>query len=116
NPELRMDFEKTSLFQKLLMLEPSPREIQRRTVQYSDTDISKIKRWHAESRLAALMPSLSLGKDVYRANNLDIDRGGTNDHDVFIEGPADRHRSASTNISWDLGNFIFSSSQTSIDS
>ncbi len=104
------------LFNKLIYLEPSVRKIHKQVIQYSDTSNAKIKRWHAESRLAALLPNLSFGKDLYRANNIDLDRAGTADKDVFIEGPADKHRTASADVSWDLGNFLFNTSQTSIDS
>ncbi len=116
NSSLDFSSDKKHLFEKLLRLEPSARAIHEHVIQYANVSNKKIKRWHAESRVASLLPSLSFGKDLYRANNIDIDRGGTSDRDQFIEGPADKHRSANIDLSWDLGNFIFNSSQTSIDS
>ncbi len=116
NLQTQMDPKKIDLLKKLIKEEPSMREIHNRVVRYANVSNGKIKRWHAQSRIASILPNLSLGKDLYRANNIDLDRGGTSDKDFFIEGPADKHRSMSLDLSWDLGNFIFSSSQTSIDS
>ncbi len=104
------------LFNRLLRLEPSARDIHRRVIRYSNTGNMKIKRWHMASRLAAIAPSISLGKDYSDSNNIDIDRAGTNDADRFIEGPREKDRDMSLDFSWDLGDFLFSSAQTSIDS
>lgn len=105
-----------ALFNKLIHLEPSARDIHKHVIQYSDTSNGKIKRWHAESRLASFMPNLSLGKDWGTSNNVDLDRAGTSDPDRFINGPWNKDRGADMDLSWDLGDFIFSTSQTSIDS
>ncbi|HRK61459.1 MAG TPA: hypothetical protein PLY88_02780 [Candidatus Omnitrophota bacterium] len=108
--------ENALVFNKLIRLEPSARDIHKRVIRYSDTGNGKIKRWQAQSRVAALLPNVSAGKDWGTSNNIDLDRAGTNDPDRFIDGPWDRDRGADIGFSWDLGNFIFSSSQTSIDS
>jgi len=108
--------EKTALFQKLLTLEPGSREIHKQVIRYANVSKQKTKRWHAESRVAALLPNLSLGKDYGTSNNVDLDRGGTSDPDRFIGGPWNKDRGADIDLSWDLGDFIFSSNQTSIDS
>ncbi|HCM42451.1 MAG TPA: hypothetical protein DIS66_03965 [Candidatus Omnitrophica bacterium] len=103
-------------FNKLIRLEPSARAIHKRVIRYSGTGNGKIKRWQTQSRVAALLPNVSAGKDWGTSNNIDLDRAGTNDPDRFIDGPWNRDRGADIGFSWDLGNFIFSSSQTSIDS
>lgn len=108
--------EQATLFNKLVSLEPSALDIHKHVIRYSDTSNTKIKRWHAESRLASLMPTLSLGKDWGASNNVDLDRAGTSDPDRFIDGPWNKDRGADLDLSWDLGDFIFSTSQTSIDS
>ncbi len=108
--------EQAFLFNKLVSLEPSARDIHKHVIKYSDTNNAKIKRWHAESRLASLMPNLSLGKDWGVSNNVDLDRAGTSDPDRFINGPWNKDRGTDLDLSWDLGDFIFSTSQTSIDS
>lgn len=116
SPSRPISTENARAFNKLLRLEPSARDIHKRVIRYSDTGNGKIKRWHAQSRIAAILPSLSAGKDWGASNNIDLDRAGTNDPDRFIDGPWDRDRGADVSVSWDLGDFIFSSSQTSIDS
>ncbi len=104
------------IFEKLSRLEPPAREVQKQTVRYANVRNLKIKSWQTGSRLAALLPSLSFGKDFSSSNNVDIDRAGTNDPDRFIFGPEDTGRGWDFDVSWDLGDFIYSSDQTSIDS
>lgn len=104
------------LFRKLVQLEPQAWEIQKESVAYANARNGKIKRWHAESRLAALLPNLSFGKDFSRGNSIDIDRRGTNEADFYIAGPDDIDKGWDFDVSWDLGDFIYSSDQTSIDS
>ena len=104
------------LFQELLRLEPSAQEIQNAAVRYANVKNAKIKRWQSGSRMAALLPSLSFGKDFSRGNSIDIDRRGTNDPDFYIAGPDDISRGWDFDVSWDLGDFFYSTAQTSIDS
>jgi len=104
-----------SLFQKKIAGEPSPQAVQRAVVRYSNLTNSKIRRWHNESRLQALLPSFSFGRDFSQANTFDLDRGGTADPDRYIAGPDDIDEGWSADVSWDLGDLIWSASQTSID-
>lgn len=104
------------LFRKLIRLEPTAREIHQAVVDYGNLSNRKIKRWHAESRLQSLLPSFSFGRDFSTANNVDIDRGSTSEPDQFILGPSDTDNGWDMDVSWDLGDLIWSSSQTSIDS
>ncbi len=104
------------LFQQLIRLEPSARQMQKQTIRYGNLRNGKINRWQSESRLRALLPTFSFGKDFSRSNNIDIDRGGTSDADRFIGGPEETDRNWSMDFRWDLGDFIWSSNQTSIDS
>lgn len=105
-----------SLFRKLVSLEPTAREVQKKIIQYADVGNGKIKRWHAASRIAGLLPSFSFGKDFSTSSSIDLDRGGTNDADRYILGPEDRSKGWDADVSWDLGDVIYSSDQTSIDS
>ncbi len=105
-----------SLFRELIRLEPSARELHKAVIRYADVANGKIKRWHIASRVAGLLPTFSYGKDFSSGNNIDIDRGGTNDPDRFIAGPSDTDRGWDARVSWDLGDAIYSSDQTSIDS
>lgn len=104
------------LLEELLRLEPSAREIQRAAIRYANARNGKIKRWHTGSRLGALMPSFSVGKDFSKSPSIDIDRGGTTDKDFYIKGPDTVRNAWDMSVSWDLGDFFYSSAQTSIDS
>lgn len=117
SPEFSQASGQTSaLFQKLTALEPKSHEVQREAVKFANVRNSKIKKWQAESRAAALLPSFSFGKDLSRGTSIDLDRRGTNEPDLYITGPEDVSRGWDLDVSWDLGDFIFSSNQTSIDS
>ncbi len=111
----REDLKTKSLFNRWISLEPSARSVQKDVARYGNLKNAKINRWQAGSRLAALLPSLSFGKDFSSANNVDLDRGSTSDRDTFIIGPDDTNRGWDFDVSWDLGDFIYSSAQTSID-
>ncbi|MCB9799857.1 MAG: hypothetical protein H6757_03780 [Candidatus Omnitrophica bacterium] len=106
---------RVDLFKALINLEPSVRQVQQRVIRYGNLTNAKINRWHAASRLSALLPDLSFGRDFSRSNNTDLDRGSTSTPDVYINGPDDVNHGWDFDVSWDLGDFIWSSSQTSID-
>lgn len=115
-PDLRLPSpERTSLFTKLIRLEPAPEKLHKAVMRFSNLKNGKIKRWHTASHLAAFLPNLSFGRDFSKNNNVDIDRGGASDADKFILGPGDFRKSWSADVSWDLGDFIWSSNQTAID-
>jgi len=107
--------ERVGLFQKLIHLEPTAREVQKEAIRYGQLGNGKIKRWHWASRLRALVPDLSFGKDFSLSENIDIDRGGTSDPDRFIRGPEEADRGWDLGLTWDLGDLIYSSGQSSID-
>jgi hypothetical protein len=102
--------ETLALFKELLVLEPSAREIHKRVVRYANVGNGKIKRWHAESRLAGLLPSFSFGKNLDRSASISTYSG------KYITGPEDINKGWDADVSWDLGDTIYSSDQTSIDS
>lgn len=104
------------LLRILELAEPSVREIQAAALRASNSGQQKIRRWHFQSRIRSLLPSVSFGKDFSRGNNIDIDRGGTGDPDTYIVGPDQQSRGWDADVSWDLGDMIWSSAQTSIDS
>lgn len=104
-----------TLFRQLTSLEPTAAEIHRAVLKFSDLKIEKIKRWHWQSRMSSLFPKLTLAKKLARTNNIDLDRGGTNDPDIYITGPEDISRDVSLNLGWDFSSLAWSSNQTSID-
>ena len=104
------------LFRELLRREPSARELHGAVIRYANVSNGKIKRWQVASRVAGLLPTFSFGRDFSTANNIDLDRGGTNDPDRFIAGPNDVNKGWDARVAWDFGDAIYSSDQTSIDS
>ncbi len=115
-PEPVPDPEILKLFHRLLRAEPRMRETLDAMVRYMNLSNSKTQRWHWQSRLRALVPSFSYGRDFDRSNNIDIDRGSTSEPDQYIFGPEDFSRGWDWDISWDLGDLIWNTAQTSIDS
>jgi len=96
--------------------EPSVREIQQAAIEYAEVDPRKIQEWRAAAARKALLPTVSLHRDLSNSNNVDIDRGGTADPDKFITGPNDTSASWYATLSWDMGGLIWNNDQTSIDS
>ena len=100
----------------LFRLEPSVSTVRQDALDYHGLNPSKIKRWHRMSRTAALLPNFSIGRDFSTSNNVDLDRGSTSVPDRYILGPEDNSRGLDFDLTWDFGDLIWSSSQTSIDS
>jgi hypothetical protein len=108
--------ERLDLLKKLISLEPTVQEVHKRAIHYGNLGNGRIKRWHWASRLRALIPAVSFGKDFSLSANVDIDRGSTNEPDRFIVGPADEDKGWDLGIRWELGDLLFSTAQTAIDS
>lgn len=108
--------ERVELFKKLLDHEPTILEIQKAALRYGGLGNGKIQRWHGGSRMRAFIPRLTFGKSLSLANNVDIDRGGTNNPDVFITGPEDIDKGWDLGLTWELGDLLYSSAQPAIDS
>lgn len=102
--------ETLTLFKELIAIEPSAREIQKRVIRYADVANGKIKRWHALSRAAGVLPSLSFGKNLDRSTSIGTYGG------KYIMGPEDVSKGWDADVRWDLGDMLYNSDQTSIDS
>ena len=63
----------------------------------------------------AWLPTLSVTADSDTNENIDLDRGGTNDPDRFIIGPEEKSTDFHAGLSWDLGDLVWNDDQTSID-
>ncbi len=103
------------LFRRLMQLEPSVRKVQEAAIRYGDLGNGKIKRWQWGSRMRSFIPRVGFGKSFSSGNNVDLDRAGTNNPDVFIEGPWDQDKSWDVGLTWELGDLLYSTAQTSID-
>lgn len=95
--------------------EPTIGEVQKAAIYYAEVHPKKIQAWRTAAMRKAWLPAVSLDYDVSRDENIDLDRGGTNDPDKFIQGPEERSRDWSVGVSWDLGDLIWNDDQTSID-
>jgi hypothetical protein len=95
--------------------EPTVLEIQKAAIQYAEVHPEKIKAWRKAAAAKALFPTLSVDKSMSADQNIDLDRGGTNDPDRFIEGPTEKSQDWSVGLNWDIGDLIWSTDQTSID-
>lgn len=102
--------ESLALFRKLIELEPSARELHQKVIKYADVGNGKINRWHIASRVAGILPDISFGKSVDRNASISTYSG------KYITGPEDVSKTWDADVSWDLGDLIYSSNQTSIDS
>ncbi|OGW72765.1 MAG: hypothetical protein A2Y02_02230 [Omnitrophica bacterium GWA2_52_12] len=96
--------------------EPSIHSVTRAAIRAGNLSSAKIKRWHYESRLRFFLPQVSFSRSFDQATTVDLDRGGTGDPDRYILGPDDLSRGWNFSVTWDLGDLIWNSAQTSIDS
>lgn len=108
--------DRVELFKKLQRFEPSIQEVQKAAIRYASVSNGKIQRWHWGSRMRAFIPHVSFSKSLSVKNNIDIDRGGTNNPDTFISGPDNVDKGWNAGLTWELGDLLYSSAQTSIDS
>jgi hypothetical protein len=93
--------------------EPSLRELQQAALKFCDVNPDKIKNWQRDSKLKALVPKVALGVGNKISSNGEIYTSATKDY--YYVGPDDYSNNVDVTISWDLGNLIWSDSQTSID-
>ena len=114
NKELK-GFDPQDIF-KLFSGEPSILEVQDAAIRYAEVSPKKIEDWRKAATRKAWAPTLNLHQDTHKADNIDVDRGGTADPDKFIRGPQDRSYDWYATASWDLGELIWNNDQTSIDS
>ncbi len=95
--------------------EPTILDIQQAAIRYAEVHPDKIKAWREAAMRKAWLPTLSLTADSNKDQNVDLDRGGTNDPDKFIIGPVEKSQDFHAGLSWNLGDLIWNDDQTSID-
>lgn len=86
--------------------EPSIQELQRKAINYAEVAPEKIKNWRRQAQMKAIMPEVSLDFDRTVTTAL----GAT--YDRTAVGPQDW----GLNLKWNIGELIWNSDQTSIDS
>lgn len=117
SPEIpqAISLEKWNLLHTLFQHEPTVRMVQKQAIRYANVSNWKIRRWNWGSRLRAFVPRLSVGKSFSVSDNISLDRGGTDDPDVFIAGPPVKNEDWDVGLNWDLSDLIWNTAQTSID-
>jgi hypothetical protein len=82
--------------------EPTVQEVQAMAIAYAEVDNNKIKDWRRRANVKALMPTLGMNysKTIYGSSS-----------GAIAVGPLDWGMT----MSWDLGDLIYNSDQTSID-
>lgn len=106
---------------KVFKDEPSIQEIQKQAIKYAEVQPEKIEAWRKAAAKSAWLPNLSVGVD--KDENLTVADSvwGTyaNGGQVYV-GPDDKtfydNFGWDVSLSWDLGDLIWNSDQTSIDS
>ncbi len=92
--------------------EPTIKEVQRMAIAYANVNPSQINSWHNQARMKALFPTVSLGLNRADGEMYHWDTGPN--PDVLTKGRD--YLDWSTSVSWDFGDFVWSSDHTSIDS
>ncbi len=95
--------------------EPTIFEVQNAAIRYAEVYPSKIEEWRKAASRKAFLPTLSFSRSVSDDENIDLDRGGTNDPDKFISGPVEKSYDWSVGLNWNLSEIIWNDDQTSID-
>lgn len=100
--------------------EPSINQVHQVAIQYAEVSPDKIKNWRRQAQQRGWLPSLSLGLDGYdRVTTSDRVWGSHTSGGQHYVGPDSKtfyeNLSWSVRFSWNLGDLIWSSAQTSID-
>ncbi len=91
--------------------EPDISDVQEAAIKYAEVHPDKIKKWRESANKKALLPNISIGADRYLTDYWHWD-SGTNP-DTFQKGKD--AVSWDVTMSWDMGELIWNSDQTSID-
>ncbi len=94
--------------------EPAILELQRAAIRYAEVNPDKIANWRAQAAARALMPEVSVGynNDIDDTITYATASGKTN----FFVGPDNMSSGWDFTAKWDLGDLIYNTAQTSIDS
>ena len=108
--------------------EPDIRQVQEAAIKYAEVELKKIKDWRKQARIRAFLPKVTVDMDCDRNKTVSSNiwgiyssySGGViNAPGRYYVGPNDETRYYYDNwgvsLTWDLGDFIWSNAQTSID-
>lgn len=94
--------------------EPTIREVHLAAIRYAEVMPEKIRNWRILSQLRNFIPRFTLGLD--RDSDTTIASSTSAGKTTFAVGPQDETLSVDFGFTWDLGNLVWDSAQTSIDS
>lgn len=94
---------------------PTITEIQQAAIAYAEVSHKKIEWMRSAARNKAWLPKVTAGLDGDVDRTIDLDRGGTNDPDFYIEGPEEKNFGWDISATWDLGELVWSADQANID-
>ena len=91
--------------------EPSIGAVQENAIHYAEVQPEKIAAWRKQARMSALIPKFTVTGDTNLTDFRHWDSGAN--PDALQKG--ERDIDWSTNVTWELGDFIYSDDQTNID-
>ncbi|MCM8780024.1 MAG: hypothetical protein NC914_02610 [Candidatus Omnitrophica bacterium] len=100
-------------YQNGFSAEPDIKVVQNWAIEYAEVQPEKIARWRKQARLKALLPKVSVGCDQSKSDTYEIYTSATRYY--YVGGPEDKSRGWDVTLSWELGDLIWSTDQTSID-
>lgn len=92
--------------------EPTIKDVQDMAIAYANVNPAQINSWHNQSRAKAFLPTVAVGLNRGDGEMYHWDTGPN--PDVMRKG--NDYLDWSTVLSWDFGDFVWSSDHTSIDS
>jgi hypothetical protein len=93
--------------------EPTIAQVQAAAIRYAEVHPDKIRRWRRQAALKALLPSVDVGLDHDRSDDISIDEGTFPNYQYISS--QDKDSSVDFSVTWDLSELIWNPDQTSID-
>lgn len=91
--------------------EPTITQAQEAAIRYAEVRPEKIAAWRKQARLSALIPKFTVTGDTNLTDFRHWDSGAN--PDALLKG--ERDVDWSTNVTWELGDLVYSDDQTNID-
>jgi len=95
--------------------EPPIQELIDVAMRYAEVHPEKISQWRRRVKQSSWLPDMSIAYDRNTDGVVELDRGGTNDPDIFINGPEETDTDWSVDFTWDLSDVLWNDDQLSID-
>ena len=95
--------------------EPNILQVQRTAIAYAEVQPEKISRWRRQASVKALLPTLKFGYGRDQDTYISSMGSTTNPQFDRIVQVSDPSSNWDMSVNWDLGNLLWSSDQTSID-